>query len=105
MERLLRAACSAVAADPRMPAGSDPMRHARRAAALLAREAGIPTETVQETLKSSLRTLQRYLAGGDVAEPLCTAVRVRLALEEAVALAGRRQAQSVPQPDRLDEVG
>jgi hypothetical protein len=98
--RLAAAAAYAVAADPCLPGSQATVVRARRAAAQLGRQAGMPSGSLAEELRIALRSVQNYAATcpDDAA---VRAVRMRLALENLVA-AARVQRPVVPDPMTVD---
>lgn len=81
--RLVSAAASAVAAGPRLDNREAESLHAKRAAALLAREVGISEDEITWALPVSKKSVQRATPReGD--DKRLRAIRIRLALEVAV---------------------
>ncbi len=86
--RLAAAAAHATAADPRLRGSHATVVRARRAAAQLGRQAGMSSGDLAEVLHVSLRSVQDYAAACPHGATV-RAVRVRLALENLIAAAGR----------------
>ncbi len=81
--RIAAAAASAVAAGPSLDNLERASVHAKRAAALLAHEVGISNDEITWALPVSKRTVQRA-APREGDDRRLKAIRVRLALEEAI---------------------
>lgn len=82
--RLAMAAAAALSADPKLQGHRKEVEEARAAAAVLAKTAGIATRETASALDVAMRTVQR-LSASQPPTAVLGAVRVRLALENAVA--------------------
>jgi REP element-mobilizing transposase RayT len=95
--RLAAAAGAVVGAPPGLADGSRESGSARQLTAVLATSAGMSTRDIALALNITIRSAQRRALAPPVPF-LLQAVRIRLALEEAVAAAGPPLVLSGPQP-------
>lgn len=89
--RIARAASFAACAPPRLSGRALPVRDARRAAAQLARAAGISSNDIAWALGVTPRSARR-ISGAPVQPQLVQATRLRLSIENAVTGGAGRHA-------------